>query len=353
MNFVTEYYNFKHKWYFKISSLLLDFYLCKDVNNQVNKIKYEYLNDLIESYINNEKINDIDVIDKLNNINYKDLNKLEFELLKHVLLVSNNYEDIKFNDTDYIYFAIILELSIQIYNTSFNIFNEKIIYNILKENLFRFEFIDFKRKQSKVNILLKYLKFINKNIEFYFSNLKNKNISINTTALSNHRGYYIVEIENKLSKLLKFDSELVETVEKNNGYRNKLFTLNLDILVQQIVYLIEKDKFSVNKVIFNLDDYTYSRKVVNFINNMDNIVTKHIVLCSKDKKKLDVISNKYEKCIFIKDDKEHKFSNYKDITILIQSSYWQKHKKDSKKLEGLKFITINDNIGYKFYKEVK
>jgi len=240
-----------------------------------------------------------------------------------------------------------------IYNSTFIGLNKNVVYNILKENLFRFEFIDFQRKQSKFNILLRYLKYINSNNEYYFSNLKNKNIDINITSLSNHHGYYIIEIKNKLSQLLKFDEELRESVEKNNNYKNKLFTLNVDILIQQLVFLLEKDKFSINKIIFNLDNYKYNRKAINYINNFDNVISKYIMFSSSDKKKLDIISNRYDKCIYIKDDKEHKFNDYSDINILIKSSYWIKHKKDSKKLEGLKFITINDNISYKFDKEEK
>ena len=43
----------------------------------------------------------------------------------------------------------------------------------------------------------------------------------------------------------------------------------------------------------------------------------------------------------------------KDINILIKNSFWNSHKKDEKRLEGLNFITINDNIAYKLNKEEK
>jgi len=353
MNFVKEYYDFKQKWYFKIGSLLFDFYICKELNNRVEKIKYIYFEDLVTSYINDDIKEDKTIDKKLKQIDYQSLNKLEYELLKHVIYVSEKYPEVKFKDSDYIYYAVLLEITISLYNSSFNGFDQNIIYNILKENLFRFEFIDFKRKDSKFNILLKYLKYINKNNNYYFSNLKNKNININITSLSNHRGYYIIEIKNELSKLLKFDEDLVDSVEKNNNYVNKLFILNFDILIQQIVYLLEKDRFSINKVIFNLDKYKYSRKSVNYLNNFDSIISKYVILNSSEKKKLDIISNKYDKCIYINEENIKKMNEYGDINILVKNSFWNKRKKDNKKLEGLKFITISDNISYKFDKEEK
>ena len=353
MNFAKEYYDFKQKWYFKIGYLLFDFYICKEINNQAEKIKYQYLEDIIKSYINDDLSDDVTIEKKLNEIEYRALNKLEYELLKHVVYVSEKYSDIKFSNTDYVYYALLLEIIITIYNTSFTGFDQKMIYDILKENLFRFDFIDFKRKDSKVNILLKYIKYITKYNDYYFSNLKNKNININITALSNHRGYYIIEIKNELSRLLKFDAELVESVEKNKNYINKLFSLNFDILIQQLIYLLERDKIAVKKVIFNLDNYKYSRKSVNYINNFDSIVNKYVILTSRDKKKLDIISNRYDKSICIDEENVKKISDYKDINILVKNSFWNKRKKENKKLEGLKFITISDNISYKFEKEEK
>jgi len=245
MNFAREYYSFKQKWYFKIGSLLFDFYICKEVNNQLERIKYDYFDDLIESYISNELIDDKEIENYIKEIDYTALNKLEYELLKHVVIVSKNYEDIKFNPSDFVYFAILLEITISIYNTTFMGVNKNVIDTILKENLFRFEFIDFKIKQSKYNILFKYIKYINKCNEYYFSNLKNKNVEINVTSLSRHHGYYIIDINNKLPNLSKYDEELIESVEKNNNFVNKLFVLNLEILIQQLVYLLEKDKLFI------------------------------------------------------------------------------------------------------------
>jgi len=129
--------------------------------------------------------------------------------------------------------------------------------------------------------------------------------------------------------------------------------LNFDILIQQIVYLLEKDRFSINKVIFNLDNYKYSRKSVNYLNNFDSIISKYVILNSSEKKKLDIISNKYDKCIYINEENIKKMNEYGDINILVKNSFWNKRKKDNKKLEGLKFITISDNISYKFDKEEK
>lgn len=351
MNFVNEYFSFKEKWYYKISSLLLDFYISKEINNNVERIKYDYLENIIESYIYTDIDNDKDIENKIRNIDFQLLNKLEYELLKHVICVSDNYSDIVFNESDYIYYAVLLEITILIYNTTFMGLNKSVIDNILKENLFRFKFIDFKIKQSKYNILLKYLKYINKYNDYYFSNLKNKNLDISITSLSKHHGYYIVDINNKLNSLLKYDEELVESVIKNNNYNNKLFILNFNILIQQLVLLLEKDRASIKKVIFNLDKYKYTRKSVNYINYFDNYISKYIMFSSSDKKKLDIISNRYDKCIYFNED--HKMSDYKDINILIKNSYWNNHKRDSKRLENLNFITINDNIAYKFDKEEK
>jgi len=146
MNFVKEYYDFKQKWYFKIGSLLFDFYICKELNNRVEKIKYIYFEDLVTSYINDDIKEDKTIDKKLKQIDYQSLNKLEYELLKHVIYVSEKYPEVKFKDSDYIYYAVLLEITISLYNSSFNGFDQNIIYNILKENLFRFEFIDFKRK---------------------------------------------------------------------------------------------------------------------------------------------------------------------------------------------------------------
>jgi len=353
MNFVTEYYNFKHKWYLKISSLLCDFYIIKEVNNQVDKIKYQYLEELITSYVNNDIIDDKKIEAKINNIDFSSLNKLEYELLKNVIYVSENYPSVHFKETDYIYYAVILELTILIYNTTFIGLSKRVVYNILKDNLFRFEFIDFKRKQSKFNILFRYLKYINNNNKYFFGNLNNKNIEINITSLSNHRNYFIIDIKNNFMKLIKYDDDLIESVVKNNDYMNKLFTLNFDLLVQQIVFLLEKDKFGIEKVIFNLDKYKYTRSAINYINKYDSIISKYIMFSSSDKKRLDIINNKYSKCIYIDDETNHKITDYKDISILIKNSFWNNHKKNSKKYSGLNFITINDNISYKFIKEEK
>jgi len=353
MNFVQEYYNFKQKWYLKIGNLLFDVYLCKEVNAPVSKIKYSYFEELINSYVNHDEIDDQEIVETLKEIDYESLNKLEYELLKYVIYVSKKHPKVKFTQTDYIYYAVILEVTILIYNSSFVGINKNVAFNILKESLFRFEFIDFQRKQSKFNLLLRYLKHINKNINYYFKNLYNKNIDINITSLSNHRKYFIIDIKNKLSKLLKYDEDLIESVEKNNNFINKLFILNFDILVQQVVYLLEKDRFGIDKVIFNLDKYKYNRSVVNYINNYNSNITKYIMFSSSDKKKLDIINNKFSKCVYIYDEKNQKINEYKDIKILIKNSYWNKHKKASKRLDGSNFITINDNISYKFEKEEK
>jgi len=353
MNFVKEYYNFKRKWYYKIGTLLFDVYLSKEINNQVNKIKYLYFEELINRYVNHEKISEQQIEAKFKEFDNNSLNKLEIELLKYVIYVSKNYPEVKFAQTDYIYYAVILEVTILIYNSSFTGINKNVVYNILKESLFRFEFIDFKSKQSKFNLLLRYLKYINNSINYYFNNLNNKNIDINVTSLSNHRNYFIVDIKNKLSKLLNYDDDLIESVEKNNNYINKLFILNFDILIQEVVYLLEKDRFAVDKVIFNLDKYKYNRSAINYINNYDMSISEYIMFSSSDKKKLDIINNKFSKCVYINDEKTQTITEYNDVNILIKNSYWNKHKKDSKRLDGLKFITINDNISYKFDKEEK
>ena len=351
MNFVKEYYEFKGKWYYKIGSLLFDFYICKEINTQLEKEKYVFIEELINCYINENIDNDKRIESIIKEIDYKSLNKLEYELLKYVISTSEHFENIKFNKTDYIYYTVLLEITISLYNTTFNNFDQNKIYEILKENLFRFEFIDFKRKDSKFNILLKSLKYVNKCNRIYFNNLNNKNIDINITALSNHRGYYIIDVNNKLSKLLKFDVDLVETVEKNNNYLNKLFKLNFDVAIQKMVYLMEKDKFAIKKVIFNLDNYKYSRAAVNHINGVDSFITNHIMLSSNDKRKLDVISGRYDKCVYVNEENSKNLNIYKDINILIKNSFWNKRKKDSKKYEELNFITISDNISYKFDKE--
>jgi len=352
MNFVQQYYEFKHKWFFKISSLLLDFYINKEQNTQIEKIKYDYLKDLIEFYINKEKVNEKVIEKELNKIDIKSLNKIEFELLKYVIFVSKQYQKVKFTTNDYIYFTMILEITTSLYNSSFTIINENIAYKILKENLFRFEFIDFKRKQSKINILLKYLRFINKNESYYFSNLKNSRIDINVTALSYHNNYFIIDIKNKLP-LLKFDEELVSSVKVNNDYNNKMFILNFNILIEQIVYLLEKESFKIDKIIFNLDKYKFDRAAINYINNYNSVISNYIMFTSRDKKKLDIISAQYHKCIYIDSDRLEKAATYKESNVLVKTSFWGKNNRNSKRFEGINFITINDNIAYKFNKEEK
>lgn len=351
MNFVEQYYEFKHKWYFKISSLLFDFYINKEPNEQVQRIKYDYLEELLFVYINKEEIIDDAINAKLNSINYESLNKLEYELLKYVIQVSNNYPKTKFNNSDYIYFAMLLEITIQLYNSAFMGISENVVYNILKENLFRFEIVDFKRKQTKMNLLIRYLKFINKNEINYFANLRNKNIIVNVTTLSNHHNYFIIDIINKLPNLLKYDDELVESVVKNNDYLNKLFILNFNLLIEKIVYLLEKEAFKIDKVIFNLDNYQFNRTAINYVNNYDSVINNLIMFCSTDKKKLDMINSKYSKCVYINENKIDKVSEYSGMTVLVKNSFWNKHKIDSKKYKDLDFITIADNIAYKFEKE--
>lgn len=353
MNFVQQYYDFKNKWYFKIGSLLFDFYLNKEPNSQVQKIKYDYLEDLIYVYITKEEIDEKQIEEKLKKLDVSSLNKLEYELLKYVVYISDNYPKTSFNATDYIYFAMLLEIIILLYNSAFTGINEKVIYSILKENLFRFEFIDFKRKQTKVNILLKYLKYINKNEAYYFSNLKNRNIDINVTSLSNHHNYFVIDIKNKLPDLTKYDDELVESVAKNNDYLNKLFILNFNLLVEKIIFLLEKEKFSIDKVIFNLDNYRYNREAINYINKYNSVINKHIMFCSKDKKKLDIINSRFSKCIYISEEKIQNTSEYVDMNILVKNSFWNKNKRESKKYQNLNFITVSDNIIYKFEKEEK
>jgi len=350
MNFVEQYYEFKYKWYYKISNLLFDFYINRELNNQVEKIKYDYLDELIRAYLNKEKIDEEQINSKLASVNFKTLNKLEYELLKYVLYVSENYPSTRFEATDYVYFTMLLEITANLYNSAFIGVSEKHIYNTLKENLFRFEFVDFKRKQSKVNLLLKYLKYIHKNEKIYFSNLDNDNVEINLTSLSYHRNYYVIDIKNKLPNLLNYDMDLVESVLKNHDYLNKLFILNFNLLMEKVIYLLEKENFTIDKVIFNLDKYKYSRAVVNYINSYDSVINKHIMFCSKEKKKLDIISNRYSKCIYLSDAK-FKTTDFKEISVLVKKSFWQKRKIDSQKYTGLKFITISDNIAYKFERE--
>lgn len=351
MNFVQQYYTFKNKWYFKIGSLLFDFYINKEINGQIEKIKYDYLEDLIYAYINKEEIDEISIQNNLISIDTSALNKLEFELLKYVIYISKSYEKIKFKSSDYIYFAMLLETIILLYNSAFTGTNEKVVYSVLKENLFRFEFIDFKRKQTKTNLLIRYLKFINKNEKYFFSNLKNENININITSLSNHRNYFVIDIKNKLPDLTKYDEDLVDSVEKNNGYLNKLFILNFNLLVEQIVYLLERERFTIDKVIFNLDNYRYNREAINYINNYNSVINKHIMFCSKDIKKLKIINSKYEKCIYLNEDKIGNSTEFEDLNILVKSSFWNKNKKESKKYQNLNFITVSDNIIYKFESE--
>ena len=352
MNFVQQYYEFKHKWFYKISSLLFDFYINKDQTLQVEKIKYDYLKELVEVYINKEEIDDNKVEEVIKTIDISALNKLENELLRYVIFVSHHYKNIKFTNSDYIYFTMLVEIAMELYNSSFTIVNENLAYKILKENLFRFEFIDFKRKQSKINLLLKYLKYINKNESYYFSNLKNSRIDINVTALSYHNNYYIIDIKNKLP-MLKFDEELIKSVELNNDYGNKMFILNFNILIEQIVYMLEKENYNVEKVIFNLDKYRFNRNAINYINNYHSIINKRIMFCSRDKRKLDLINSQYDRCIYYDLDKMEKTMQYKEQNVLIKNSFWGRNKKNSKKYENINFITINDNIAYKFNKEEK
>ena len=127
--------------------------------------------------------------------------------------------------------------------------------------------------------------------------------------------------------------------------------LNFDLLVQELTYLLEKNRFSIDKVIFNLDNYKFTRSAINYINYSDCIISKYIMFSSKNKRLLDVINNKFNKCIYLENDKTQKMSDYKDMNVIVKKSYWNNHKKDSKRLSGLNFITINDNISYKFNKE--
>lgn len=353
MDFVKEYYDFKQKCFLKIGNLLLDSYICKEVNSSVNKIKYEYFSDIVKSYTTSEKIDENIIKNYFNNQDSNNLNKLEYELLKYVIKASYNYPKIKFNITDYIYYALILEITILMYSNTFTGINRRIINDILKDNLFRFEFIDFKRKQSKFNILMRYLKYIAKNNKHYFNNLKNKNVEINITSLSNHRNHFIIDIKNKFPRLIKYDEELIESVQKNNEYLTKLFILNFNLLVQQIIYLLEKDKFIIDKVLFNLDNYQYNRAAINYINNYNTIMSDYIMFVSSDKTKLDIISSRYGRCVYVNEENDIKPSDYEGLNILVTNSYWDKHKRTSKKYSGLNFITINNNISYKFNKEEK
>jgi len=352
MNFVREYYDFKKRSYMKIGNLLLDSYICKEINSKLNKIRYEYFSDIVNLYVSNEEIDENIIKNVFNIKNDNNLNKLEFDLIKYVVKASQNYKSIKFNITDYIYYTLILEITINMYSNTFTGINRRIINDILKENLFRFEFIDFKKKQSKFNLLMRYLKYIAKNNKQYFRNLKNKNIEINITSLSNHRNYFIIDIKNKLPKLIKYDQELIQSVEKNNDYLNKMFILNFNLLIQQIIYLLEKDKFVIDKVLFSLDKYQYNRLAVNYLNNY-NYMSNYIMFVSSDKSKLDIISSKYERSLFIKDDEELKNTNYNGLNMLVTNNFWETHKRNSKKYNGLNFVTINSNISYKFNKEEK
>ncbi len=350
MNFVEQYYEFKHRWYFKIGSLLFDFYLNKEPNVTVDKIKYDFLEELIESYINKVEIDEASIKSKLKSIDASKLNKLEFEILEYVLYVSSTYKDNVFSSIDYVYFTMILEITTQLYSSAFMGINEKFVYNILKENLFRFDFVDFKRKQTKINLMIKYLKYINKNENKLFINLQNRNVEINVTALSNHNNYFVIDVINKLPNLAKYNEELIENVEKNNDYLNKLFILNFNLIIEKIVYLLEKEKFTIDKIIFNIDKYKFSRNIINYINSYESLISDKIMLCSSDKKKLDYISNKYAKCIFV-DDKLEKTTEFKEKNLLVKKSFWNSHKMNSQKYKEINFITISDNIAYKFKEE--
>lgn len=353
MNFVEQYYDFKNKWYFKIGTLLFDFYINKEPNQQIEVIKYDYLEDLVYAYINKEIIEETKITKKLKEIDVSALNKLENELLRYVLYISNNYPNTKFNPSDYIYFAMLLEIIILLYNSAFTGISENAVYSILKENLFRFEFIDFKRKQTKVNILIKYLKYIDKNEDEFFVNLRNKNAMISVTSLSNHRNHFVIDIKNKLPELNNYDDELVASVARNYNYNNKLFILNFNLLIEEIVYLLEKEKFTIDKVIFNIDKYKYNREAINYINTYNSAVNKYIMFCSKDNTKLNIINGKYDRCVYVDGDKITNTSEYSGQNILVKKSFWLKNKPESKKYQNLRFITVSDNIIYKFEKEEK
>ena len=144
---------------------------------------------------------------------------------------------------------------------------------------------------------------------------------------------------------------MVESVVKNNDYLNKLFILNFNLLIEKIVYLLEKEAFKIDKVIFNLDNYQFNRTAINYVNNYDSVINNLIMFCSTDKKKLDMINSKYSKCVYINENKIDKVSEYSGMTVLVKNSFWNKHKIDSKKYKDLDFITIADNIAYKFEKE--
>ena len=350
MNFVEEYYSFKKKWCLKIGTLLLNFYICQEQKDKVNKIKYEFFEKLALKYINHDLKNVVDIDEQLEN-NYKSLSKVETELLKYVIAVSKEYKKIKFTEKDYIYFAFILESTIALYNATFTKVNRQVINDLLKENLFRFYFIDLNLKQSRFNVLLRYLKYINKNVGYYFANMNNKNVTINVTSLSLHRNYFVIDIENHLSKLRKYDDYIIESLNQNNNYATRIFILNFDLLVQKIVYMLETQRFNVEKVIFNLDNYTYDKQAIKYINSYNKFLSKYIMFSSCDRRKLDYISKSYDKCIYIDDEKNHKITDYDDIKILVKNTFWNSHKKDSNRLKMLEFITISSNIIYKFEKK--
>lgn len=356
MDIVENYLQFKKKWLLKLMYQISSLYDTSQDNLRWEKNIDKFLEDCISTYIENPQIDDSIFENPVIEINEQLLNKIDINLFKMVLYTFNKADYIMSNYTfnNLVFITILLECTIDIYRLVFDNYFKDDVELVLENNIIGIDFIEYRRRNRKLNIIYSYLEYLKKKQREIFEVLYKQDLSVNFIRLITEMNKYIANYDFRIMNLINYDNDIVREV-----YEDKLKDKRFSLITYQMTRLKvllneERRKENLNKVLFVINDNLESQ---DFINELEKLSTnkninEKILLVSND------INKNYNSSLDIAyyygyNKKVKSIDALKNKTIVVNKSFWNKNKKTEKRFidNNINFITINDNINYLFEKK--
>lgn len=356
MDIVENYLRFKKKWLLKLMYQISSLYDTSEENLRWEKNIDKFLEDCVNSYIDNPKIDDEIFKDSIIEIDEQILNKIDINLFKIVLDTFNKASYIMSNYTfnNLVFITILLESTIDNYRLVFGNYFKDDVELILENNIIGIDFILYKRKNRKLNIIYSYLEYLKKKQREIFEVLYKPDLSVNFIRLITEMNKYIANYDFRIMNLINYDNDIVKEVYEDKLKDKRFSLITYQITRMKILLNEERGKENLNKVLFVINDNLESQKFIKELENLstNKNINEKILLVSNDVNKN--YDSKLDIAYYYGYNKKLKnIDALKNKTIVVNKSFWNKNKKTEKRFidNNINFITINDNINYLFEKK--